>query len=456
MDKYTLKIGIFTYLILAIFSLVFYLERTAFLDISFHLFYILKDGEFAIQNYRFGAFLTQLFPLVGSKIGLPLHTIMKLYSVGFVLYYFIIFLVISVFLKSHKFGLILLLFSTLMVTDTFYWIQSEFPQGLAFMLLYFAVLFSIHNNRKYKQWLLFPVLAMMIVTIAFFHPLLIFPFLFCSIFLYIDHDSLRAYFKGGFLLYVFILVIKSLFFKTTYDSTAMSGVKNFMTFFPDYLSLASNKQFLSEVINKYYVLVLLFLGMTFWYIKTRKFIKAFLVTAFFGGYLLLVNVSYPQGADSFYLENLYLPLSIFVIIPFVLDVKMDIKKYYVLLIMMVLGLRLVHIGLNHDLYTERVNLLKGYMHETKDLSQKKIVISEDNFPKDTLLMSWATPYEFWLLSTLSDGESRSIMITDNMSDVEWTKDYNNKFVTKWGAFDYSELSGRYFIFNDTTFYQFKD
>lgn len=135
MNEQTFKIGSITYIILAILAVILYIERTAFLDISFHLFYILKDGNFAIQNNRFGAFMTQLFPLIGSKIGLPLDVIMKLYSVGFVLYYFSIFLIITKFLKVQKFGIVLLLFSTLMVADTFYWIQSELPQGIAFMIL---------------------------------------------------------------------------------------------------------------------------------------------------------------------------------------------------------------------------------------------------------------------------------------------------------------------------------
>lgn len=59
MQQAIYRIGSLTYIVLGILALVFYLERTAFLDISFHLFYILKDGDFAIQNNRFAAALTQ-------------------------------------------------------------------------------------------------------------------------------------------------------------------------------------------------------------------------------------------------------------------------------------------------------------------------------------------------------------------------------------------------------------
>lgn len=456
MDKLIFRTGLVTYAVLAILAIVFYLERTAFLDISYHLFYIIKDGTFAIQNNRFGAFVTQLFPLIGSKIGLPLSALMKLYSVGFVLYYFAIFFIISKVLRSYRYALVMLLFSTLMVTDTFYWIQSEFPQGLAFMILYFALLDSAHLRGLFHKWQVYPVLAIMIVTLVFFHPLLIFPFLFSSVFLYLEDKSFRKILKASSLFYVLLYIVKAIFFKTVYESNATSGVDNFIRLFPNYLSLTSNKQFLHEILSKYYLLILMLFGMLWYYFRQmqREYLyKAILILMFFTGYLLLVNVSFPNGTDSFYLENLYLPLSLFIIIPFVYDIRMSQKNYLILLIL-VLGIRIVQMGMTHEFYTDRIEWLESYINETKDYDQKKIIVSENHFPKNTLLMSWATPYEFWLLSTISGGETRSIMITDDVAGVEWTRGYNNKFVTKWGAFDYNELPAKYFNFKDTTLYQF--
>ena len=88
MAKKVLIIGSVTYIILGVLALLFYKERMAFLDASFILFYILKDGEFAIQANRFGAILTQAFPLYSSKLGFSLSTIMKVYSLGFIAYFF--------------------------------------------------------------------------------------------------------------------------------------------------------------------------------------------------------------------------------------------------------------------------------------------------------------------------------------------------------------------------------
>jgi hypothetical protein len=176
------QMGVLTYIILLIFALYFYLERTVFIDISFHLFYILKDDSFAIQNYRFAAAFTQLFPLMGSKMGLGLDNIAKLYSIGFGVFYFMIFTFIAYGLKLWRYAMIMLLFSTMMIAHTFYWIQSEFPQGLAMMVLYFALLDYIDKKpESHKIWFL--ALGVLLFTVAFSHPLMIFPFAFFSLFL---------------------------------------------------------------------------------------------------------------------------------------------------------------------------------------------------------------------------------------------------------------------------------
>src|SRR5688572_6642136 len=90
--RFTLLAGTFTFLLLGILSVIFYQERVVFIDIAFQLFHMLKDGTFAIQHNRTGAFLTMSFPLLASKLGLPLKLVMLSYSAGFIAYYFAIFL----------------------------------------------------------------------------------------------------------------------------------------------------------------------------------------------------------------------------------------------------------------------------------------------------------------------------------------------------------------------------
>ncbi|MFK7807337.1 MAG: hypothetical protein AB8F74_05980 [Saprospiraceae bacterium] len=460
--KKILGVGTIAYLVLGIIALWFYLERTAFLDISFHLFYILKDGDFAIQNNRFGAVVTQVFPLLGSKIGLSLSAIMKWYSVGFVLYYFTIFFLCTKVLKSPRFGLVMLLFSTLMVTDTFYWIQSEFPQGLALLIFYFALLYQSKDYNKNQLWLTHLLLAVLNIALVFFHPLLVFPYLFSVLFLFLKNRTLnnpvlKIQLIKSAILFFSILVIKSIFFKTEYESNSMQGVNNFVKLFPDYFSINSNKEFLIYLFRDYYFLLIALIGMVYYYFKNGKVLHFGLLVSFFFGYLLLVNVSYPEGSEQFYMENLYLPLSLFVIVPLAFELNWNkYQRYYFPMLIFIIAIRLMHIGFNHQFYSERINYLNNYLEETSSLTQKKIIASEANFPMDTLLMTWASPYEFWLLSTIKEDQTRSILISKNANKIKWRKMYNKKFLTAWRAFDYSELPEPYFILRDTTYYQFME
>jgi hypothetical protein len=90
-------IGLFGLITLLALSLVFYRERISFLDSSYHLFFLLKDGTFAIQNFRFVAIFTQSIPLLLSYLHLPLNAIAIGYSASYVLLQIAIFWIIYCF-----------------------------------------------------------------------------------------------------------------------------------------------------------------------------------------------------------------------------------------------------------------------------------------------------------------------------------------------------------------------
>jgi hypothetical protein len=117
-SRFTILTGSVLFFLLAVLSLVFYLERVIFIDISYQLFFMLKDGTIAIQHNQIGAFFTIAFTLLTSKLSLPLKQVMQLYSVGFVIYYFTIFLLITAWLKNYRLGLVLLFFCTLFALNT--------------------------------------------------------------------------------------------------------------------------------------------------------------------------------------------------------------------------------------------------------------------------------------------------------------------------------------------------
>ncbi len=134
--RFIFILGVLSFGFALFFSIIYFLERTAFLDLSFHLFYLLKDNDYCIQNYRIGAVFTQSFPLIGAWLGLSLKSIAILYSTSFIVLYALTFFCILVGFKNVKLAIIYLFFCILITTHTFFWAQSELPQGVAYLFIY--------------------------------------------------------------------------------------------------------------------------------------------------------------------------------------------------------------------------------------------------------------------------------------------------------------------------------
>lgn len=444
------------YVTLALYSIIFFKERTIFLDVSFHLFYIIKDNDFAIQANRFGAALTQIFPLLSARLNLPLKWVMINYSLGVVLYYFGIFWLCAKVFKNERLGLAMVLFSTLMVSYTFWWMQIEFAQGIALTILFFGF---IAREKQWQHYNFIEIALFFIIlfTIAYFHPLIPVVFIYLFLFFLLEKEQIinRKILWAAGVAFVAILYIKnSLLPAANYDANAVEALDNFELLYPNYLNIPANKNFIQYCLTDYYLLptgLIIIIGT---YLFTRNFIKLALVISFFFGYLLLVNISFYQGMPQFHIESFYLPLSIFVIFPLVYDVAPLVrdKRIFFTILALILIIRLVHIKIRHQPYTERLAWMEHLLEKTDTLSQKKLIISQEDVPLDTLIMVWGSPYEFWLLSTL-EGNTRSVLILENISEVDWALDQNEAFITKWGVFKYHELPKRYFTFADTTRYQ---
>jgi len=452
-NKNGLIIGVVTFSILLVLSAAFYKERTVFLDISFHLFSILKDGGFAIQNNRFGSFFTQLFPLVGSKLGFSLKALAIAYSMSFVILPFITFLIIQLILKNTRVSVAYLLFSIIMTTHTFYWIQSELPQAIAFLFIFIALWDNHKQDQSIPPRSLF-LWSILLFTICFTHPLMLIIFTFVLTYYYISDPGKRGITTSiGFTFYAFY-IIKSLFFRTPYDSQAMSGLKNILTLLPTFYELQSTKNLLTYFIFDYYFLALLLIATLVYFIRQKKYLESLLIFGFFFGYCLLVNVSYPNGADQFYIENLYLVLAVIVALPFVFEVlpRISNPNIQIGVISLICLLGIIRIINTQSIYSDRLSWYREVITDTEDLPNKKIIIPVSEVPQDKLMMTWGSSYEFWLLSTIESGESRSIIIEEIPDEYNWALPGNNAFITKWGAFDYANLNSKYFIFRDSTGY----
>lgn len=453
MKKPLFLIGTLAYSIMAVMAYLLFKERIAFLDASFILFSILSEDGLAVQVYRFGSAITQAVPLLASRMDFSLEAVMKMYSVCFPVYFYLLFLTCLFVLKKEKYAILLLLFNIGMVTHTFYWVIPEFQQGLALFVVYFAFLEKSGEEswiRKHWFWL---INIALLATLAFFHPLMICPFAFFIAYFFFFSNNNKTGLLSSALIFLGCFLLKALVFKTSYDSGAMGGLKNFTRLFPDYLSIPANINFLGYLIKDYYLLILGIIAISVHFVRNKQLKRLGLTLLAFFGYLFLINVSYPDGPHQFYIESLYLPLSLILFLPLVFAVfeKIDKRILYIGLFLTVC-IRTTHIYQVHDFYTERLEYITNFLNATEKNDHKKLMLSKEQVNLDKVLLSWAFSYECWLLSTLDTGNTRSIVTRDKPEKLKWALKKNKAFIASWGIYKYETLPERYFIFRDTSKY----
>ena len=440
--------GFAAYAVMLVLSVVFYKERIVLNDCAYNLFYIVKDRAFDIQHFRFGNVVNQVLPVLATKANLSLAIIMICYSLGFTLHYLICYLVCGSILKRYDFALLILLVNILFVSDTFYWIPSELPQGIAILMVLLAAISN--RSAQAPKRSTYVLMAAVVFTLAFFHPLLVFPIGFVAGFFWLKNQVIgKRYLYLLLGIYFGSVLLKGVVFRTKYEAHSMSGLKNFVTQFPDYFTLYSNQQFLLHCLTLFYWIPVFFVGIVVYYIKTneRKMLWFFLLSFF--GYLGLVNISYPNPVTPpFYIENLYLPLALFLGIPVVFDILpvLDAKKLAIPLFSLVVLTGCVRFYTTHNTYTTRLNWERDFLDKNRD---KKLITGTTKNHAEILLMPWGSPYEFWLLSTSERNRSASIIIDDKPETRDWASGINNKFIVNWNIYPYEDLKGQYFKFTDT-------
>jgi len=394
--------------------------------------------------------LWRIPPLLAYKAGSSLETISVSYSAGFIANYLVCYWVCGSMLKQYRFALLVLLINLLFAAHTFYWPISQVPQGMAMMMVVWAMIWE--KRLEAIKPLMWCSIACLLVVLVFFHPLMLVALAYSIVFFLLSKDAQvdrRVLYRIG-AFFVLILVLKSIFFRTQYERHSLSGLKNFIKLFPYYFNTFSNKQFIANCVSRYYWIPVLFAGICALYLRTGNYKKLLFFGGAVAGYLMLVNIMYPT-ADTplFYIENLYLPVSLFIGLPLVFDLLPVLEQRSaggaVMALIMITGC--VRLYAAHNVYSERLQWQRSYLAANGD---KKIIADSKKANAGILPMLWGTPYEFWQLSTIEQGRSASIIIDEDPPHRDWARDKRRAFVVNWNVFDYSELDPKYFRFTDTT------
>lgn len=444
-EKRLYNIGLIVYIFLLILSVVYYQERVIIYDNSFYLFEMIRTESFCIQRFRVISFLPELLAFLAIKVGAPLIVVSVLFSVGYSLFYFVIYLIIGLYLRKYQLAIVLLLVNTLIVSHTFFWHISELYLGIGLLILFFAIA-SEKNFKSLNVWQN-NTLLFLLILISSSHPLILFPFAFLLYYLFkqrVLEIKMALYLSSVFLIFY---IVNRVFFTDWYDSEKLNAVNNIKTLFPHYLNIETNYLLLQDAFRPYLFALIFWVISFVFYLQKKKYFDLIITNLFLFGYLFLVNVSFPNGVKSFYMENMYLVVSVVLGLIFIFEIvpafkRKSIAPVFILIISIACLGRIVYYKQE---YTNRIDWYKAYLNHQES---KNIALPSDVAPNDILTMSWAVPFEVSLLSTLEYGTTYGLVFLDELNKRKEEKPvFQHQLITPWSKLPYNELPQRYFKFS---------
>lgn len=443
-----------TFGILLILASLHYQERTMIMDAAYQAFSILRKDSFSIQVNRFGAAFVQAFPLLSAKAGLPLQQTMWFYSIGFILEPLICVLILWFGFKHQRMGLAMVLFLTLLVSHTFYWVQSELFQAVILLLFFFGMVMK-WMPLKWKHLI---VLIPLLPVIIFLHPLIFIAFIFISVFIMLSggFEKSKPYY-WLMLAFLLTLVLKhTLVPVKPYDASSYKMIQGVLEHYAQFFSIKSTQNLIQYLLTDYFFILPLWAIISWYYFKAGMWKKMALFQSFFWGYLLLINLSYARGLHQYHAESFYRMLVVFLIIPLLYDLwqNKSYRKIMLVAIPIMILIRLVNISQRHHIYTQRVEWHRSLIKKTSGLKTDKLTLFEKDAPQNKPDITWATPFVTSLISTHDDPNStKTILLTKENSSV--FKQYQNNpkvFIGPFEAWEIVDFRDPYFHFDTTTYY----
>jgi hypothetical protein len=500
--RHSTWLGHATFAVLTLMAFAFFKERTLILDASLQSYHILKNNDFAIQVNRFGAAMTQIFPLMASRFGGSLRTILMAYSLGFVLVHWLMFWLCDRVLKQKEMAFGIVLFNVFLVNNTFFWAQNEVIQAISLGFVFWSLLLRRGSFAAFR-WFDYPLTLGILITLVFFHPLMLFPFAFMSAYFFIDNYEKNKAVNGSvnrlsfftsssegplsialiltsFFGFLAISFLKNNLMPNFYDTTTSTRIvlhETLLNFILRIQEVPSYKDFMSHLWSDFALLPIVLTALTVFYLIKKSIFKLLLIWLSLIVYIVIVLISYREGGSWFHIESQYLPMSIFLIVPLIWEFIPEISDFRFQISKIseamnpasgivgtwnltsgILGItitiavlfRLFDIYQTHDFYEKRTAYIGELLEKTKKLNGNKFAVEERLIDRTKLMQSWGFEYESLYYSALQSPDSvRNIAIFNNKSEIQWQlgPEYTPKRM--FNSTPYRDLNQRLFHQTDT-------
>jgi len=411
--------------VLLVGAVVFYKERVFFGDASFVVFNVLNYKRFYIQEHRLGSFITQMVPLLGQKMHLPIKTILISYSVSFNLFYLSVAALLTFQFRQYTLAIVMALYYFLFVTASYFWTNNEIHQAVAWMFLLMGA--THYMGKRNVHMAVVSLFFFLLALIAVFtHFLVIIPVVYLWAYFLLDRSSWPYSSRSTIVLCCLlaaVVVVKFVFsMNQPYDGSVLHGVTHFSI--KDVLRTWRTpviKMFVIRCFTLYWpALIIGVLGIVS-LIKTKQ--KQLLIWTLISlvGYCIIMGLTY-GGYDSsfalFHIESEWMPLSVIVATPFAHSYLPGIKtKHAVLLLCLLFVIRIGYIGAALPSFSWRTDFKEKVFRQMKKKGITKLAFYEDKDLRSKLLLDWSVPDECILMSAMNGDKPQRIFCFVNPADT---------------------------------------
>ena len=437
-----LKWGVIEHILFAVLLILSILlfEERLFADSSYYIFRVINTESFWIEHYRYILGFSQIIPLIGIKIGLGLKTILLLYSINHVIFFYSIFLVTKYYYKNSSAGFFLLLLQTIGISSGFFVPMFELYYAAGLLVLISTILYS--KERKYD---------LIILSILTFFVLTGHPYTYILLLFIIILHAERNKYKFIKYYYLFIVLMVIIIITKKFNYSEYEYWKT-MEFRHHILYGIYNVKYIISLIYfliVYYKSLLLLELITIIYLWANKeYHRLMLVVLAFIGTLILINFSYYGFAHGRYQEQVYFSLSFIVVYSFVIYIlgnkKCIYKTYFLSLITVLIIARTYGVFSEGRRFSSRVDEIKSNINQSYLLKGSKFEISENLLIYDP---NWSYPIETMLLSSYISNDKTTTICTDTDLNFEKNreelKNYQYLF-RRWELYNVESLNPNYF------------
>jgi len=308
-------INLFYFLGLMIIAVFFGEERVLFRDGSVAIEMMVNDGILPVVDNRYPAAFNHLFTYIASFLNFDLGTLIHISSINYILLPVIVFIALRYKQNGNlKYELVFLTALTIFNTHTYFYPIHDYWFGF---YLFFFFYRALDEDQFFKSRTRYYVVNGLLLTIIVFsHLNTVFSVFIILFYLFHNNRIDKSKFYGLFMVLIANVLIKLLFFSTSYESFVLSPEMGHFTF-PEFFQTRTVGELGSTLINKNLNFLLLIVLIALYSIKSKNITGISFVIFEFVISILVINTLFPHHGYAIYTEGYFKSLNIIVAVVFV-------------------------------------------------------------------------------------------------------------------------------------------